>query len=132
MPDYVVGKVVAALNSVNKAINGSRILVLGIAYNKNVDDMRGSPSVVLMEKLRDLGADVAYSDPHIPVFPKVREHHFDLSSVALTPETLAGFDCVLLVTDHNKFDYAMIKANAKLIIDSRGRYLEAAKNIVKA
>src|ERR1700674_300789 len=104
MPDYVVGKVVAALNSVNKAINGSRILVLGIAYNKNVDDMRGSPSVVLMEKLRDLGADVAYSDPHIPVFPKVREHHFDLSSVALTPETLAGFDCVLLVTDHNKFD----------------------------
>jgi UDP-N-acetyl-D-glucosamine dehydrogenase len=132
MPDYVVAKVAAALNVDRKAIKGSRILVLGIAYKKNVDDMRESPSVVLMEKLRDLGAEVAYSDPHIPVFPKMREHHFELSSVALTPQALAGFDCVLLATDHNKFDYAMIKANAKLIIDSRGRYLEAAKNIVKA
>lgn len=132
MPEYVVSKLASALNSARKSINGSRILVLGIAYKKNVDDMRESPAVVLMEKLRDYGAEVAYSDPHIPVFPRMREHHFDLSSVALTPATLASFDCVLLATDHNKFDYAMIKANAKLIIDSRGRYLESAKNIVKA
>ena len=132
MPDYVVAKVASALNLRKKAINGSRILVLGIAYKKNVDDMRESPSVFLMEKLRDLGADVAYSDPHVPVFPKMREHHFDLSSVPLDAATLAGYDCVLLATDHDKFDYPMIKANAKLIVDSRGKYLEPATHIVKA
>lgn len=132
MPDYVVSKVASALNLRKKSINGSRILVLGIAYKKNVDDMRESPSVFLMEKLRDLGAEISYSDPHVPVFPKMREHHFDLASVNLTPESVAGFDCVLLATDHEKFDYGMIKANAKLIVDSRGKYLERADHIVKA
>ncbi len=132
MPDYVVAKVASALNQRKKSINGSRVLVLGIAYKKNVDDMRESPSVFLMEKLRDLGAEVAYSDPHVPVFPKMREHHFDLSSVQLSPESIAGYDCVLLATDHEKFDYPMIRANAKLIVDSRGKYLERADNIVKA
>jgi UDP-N-acetyl-D-glucosamine dehydrogenase len=132
MPDYVIAKIAAALNAQEKAIKGSRILVLGIAYKKNVDDMRESPSVILMEKLRDLGAQVAYSDPHIPVFPKLREHRFDLESVALTPKSLAAYDCVLLATDHAKFDYATIKAHAKLIVDSRGKYLEPAAHIVKA
>lgn len=132
MPDYVVAKVASALNLRKKSINGSRILVLGIAYKKNVDDMRESPSVFLMEKLRDLGADIAYSDPHVPVFPKMREHHFDLSSVPLSPASIADYDCVLLATDHDKFDYAMIKANAKLVVDSRGKYLERADHIVKA
>lgn len=132
MPDYVVAKITSALNAAKKAINGSRILVLGIAYKKNVDDMRESPSVILMEKLSDLGAKVAYSDPHIPVFPKMREHRFELSSVTLTPQSLADFDCVLLATDHDNFDYAMIKESAKLIVDSRGRYLEPANHITKA
>ncbi|UJB34193.1 nucleotide sugar dehydrogenase [Chromobacterium sp. Beijing] len=132
MPDYVVSKVAAALNLRKKAINGSRVLVLGIAYKKNVDDMRESPSVFLMEKLRDLGAEVAYSDPHVPVFPKMREHRFELSSVALSNEAIAGYDCVLLATDHDKFDYAQIKAHAQLVVDSRGKYLESADNIVKA
>ncbi len=132
MPDYVVSKVAAALNQRKKAINGSRVLVLGIAYKKNVDDMRESPSVFLMEKLRDLGAEVAYSDPHVPVFPKMREHRFELSSVALSNEAIAGYDCVLLATDHDKFDYAQIKAHAQLVVDSRGKYLEPAANIVKA
>lgn len=132
MPDYVVSKVAAALNQRKKAINGSRVLVLGIAYKKNVDDMRESPSVFLMEKLRDLGAEVAYSDPHVPVFPKMREHHFELSSVVLSNEAIAGYDCVLLATDHDKFDYAQIKAHAQLVVDSRGKYLEPAANIVKA
>nr|WP_244999206.1 nucleotide sugar dehydrogenase [Chromobacterium subtsugae] len=132
MPDYVVSKVAAALNQRKKSINGSRVLVLGIAYKKNVDDMRESPSVFLMEKLRDLGAEVAYSDPHVPVFPKMREHKFDLKSVALNAETVAGYDCVLLATDHDKFDYAMLKANAQLLVDSRGKYLEPAEHIVKA
>ncbi|MGZ5037426.1 MAG: nucleotide sugar dehydrogenase [Usitatibacter sp.] len=132
MPDYVISKVAAALNAERKPIRGSRILVLGIAYKKNVDDMRESPSVVLMEKLRELGADVAYSDPHIPSFPRMREHRFDLASVPITAETLGGFDCVLIATDHDRFDYPLIKAHARLIVDSRGRFLEAAKNIVKA
>jgi len=132
MPDYVIAKVAAALNKEKKSINGSKILVLGIAYKKNVDDMRESPCVMLMEKLRDLGADVAYSDPHIAVFPKMREHQFDLSSVHLTSESLSEFDCVLLATDHDKFDYEMIKSSARMIVDSRGRYLEPAANIIKA
>ncbi len=132
MPDYVISKVASALNLRRKSINGSRILVLGIAYKKNVDDMRESPSVFLMEKLRDLGAEISYSDPHVPVFPKMREHHFGLASVELTPESVAGFDCVLLATDHDKFDYGMIKAHARLIVDSRGKYLERADHIVKA
>lgn len=132
MPDYVVAKITSALNSAKKAINGSRILVLGIAYKKNVDDMRESPSVILMEKLRDLGAEIAYSDPHIPSFPKMREHHFNLSSVSLTRENLRSYDCVLLATDHDKFDYELIQANAQLIVDSRGRYLASANHIVKA
>jgi UDP-N-acetyl-D-glucosamine dehydrogenase len=132
MPDYVIAKLTAALNAGRKSINGSRVLVLGIAYKKNVDDMRESPSVMLMEKLRELGAEVSYSDPHIPVFPKMREHRFDLASVPLTPATIAASDCVLLATDHDKFDYSLIKAHAKLVIDSRGKYLEPAGNIVKA
>ncbi len=132
MPDWVVSKVAAALNTRKKAINGSRVLVLGIAYKKNVDDMRESPSVFLMEKLRDLGAEVSYSDPHVPVFPKMREHHFELSSVALSAESIASYDCVLLATDHDKFDYALLKANAQLIVDSRGKYLQPAGHIVKA
>lgn len=133
MPDYVVGKIAAALNAARKSINGSSVLVLGIAYKKNVDDMRESPSVALMEKLQDMGATIAYSDPHVPVFPRLRDHtHFDLDSVELTPETIAGFDCVLIATDHDRFDYDAIKRHGKLIVDTRGRYLEPAPHIVKS
>lgn len=132
MPDYVISKMALALNAHKKSFNGSRVLVLGIAYKKNVDDMRESPSVILMEKLRELGAEVAYSDPHIPVFPKMREHRFDLASVLLTPEALAAYDCVLLATDHDRFDYAMIRDHAALVIDTRGRYLDPAPHIIKA
>ena len=132
MPDYVISKISLALNSRKKSISGSRILVLGIAYKKNVDDMRESPSVVLMEKLRELGADISYADPHIPVFPKMREHQFNLSSIELTRENILDHDCLLLATDHDKFDYALIKRHAKLIVDARGRYLEASNHIVRA
>ncbi|QTN45224.1 nucleotide sugar dehydrogenase [Ectopseudomonas mendocina] len=132
MPDYVVAKLAAALNQRKKSVNGSRVLVLGIAYKKNVDDMRESPSVFIMERLRDLGADVQYSDSHVPVFPKMREHHFELASVDLTAENIGGYDCVLVATDHDSVDYEMVKTHAQLIVDSRGRYLEPAENIVKA
>jgi UDP-N-acetyl-D-glucosamine dehydrogenase len=132
MPDYVVGKVSLALNRQQKSLNGSRVLVLGIAYKKNVDDMRESPSVLLMERIEALGAKVDYSDPYFPSFPEMREHSFTLDSVPLTPETVADYDCVLLATDHDGFDYDMILENAALIVDTRGRYLERHDKIVKA
>lgn len=132
MPDYVFGKLVTALNERGKALKGSKVLVLGIAYKKNVDDMRESPAVHIMERIRSAGAALAYSDPHVPTFPKMREHKFDLSSVAITPKTLGEFDAVVLATDHAKFDYEIIREHSKLIIDSRGVYREAADHIVKA
>jgi UDP-N-acetyl-D-glucosamine dehydrogenase len=132
MPDYVMQKLASALNDRLKPLKSSRVLVLGIAYKKNVDDMRESPSVILMEKLRDGGAIVHYSDPHIPVFPETREHVFDLSSVDLGPETLRSYDCVLLATDHDRFDYDLILEHAPLIIDTRGRYATTSPNVVKA
>lgn len=132
MPDYVVNKVTNALNSQRKSVNGSRILVLGIAYKKNVDDMRESPSVLLMEKLEMLGAEIQYSDPYFASFPEMREHSFLLDSTPFTPESLASFDCVLLATDHDKFDYSMLLENAVMIVDTRGRYQEAHPKVVKA
>ena len=132
MPAWVLGKISDALNDRGKAIKGSRVLVLGIAYKKNVEDMRESPAVELMELLKARGAEIAYSDPHVPIFPKIRKHDFALSSVPLTPETLASYDCVVLITNHDAFDYRLIKKHAKLIVDTRGVYLEPADNIVKA
>lgn len=132
MPEYVVGKLMDGLNDQGKAVKGSRVLVLGIAYKKNVDDMRESPSVEIMELIEAKGGVVAYSDPHVPDFPQMREHHFTLSSVALTAENLASFDAVVLATDHDKFDYELIQANARLIVDSRGKYRAPAENVIKA
>ena len=132
MPEYVLGKLMDGLNESGKAVKGSKVLVLGIAYKKNVDDMRESPSVEIMELIEAKGGTVAYSDTHVLVFPKMREHHFDLSSEPLTAENLASFDAVVLATDHDKFDYELIKQNARLIIDSRGKYRLPAKHIIKA
>jgi UDP-N-acetyl-D-glucosamine dehydrogenase len=113
-------------------VRGSRILVLGIAYKKNVDDPRESPAAQIMEILRTRGAVLDYCDPHVPSFPKMREHAFDLKSIALTPEALARYDCVLIATDHDAFDYGLIARHARLVVDTRGRYPEPAANIVKA
>ncbi|MNL73297.1 UDP-N-acetyl-D-glucosamine 6-dehydrogenase [compost metagenome] len=85
-----------------------------------------------MELIRARGATVAYSDPHVPVFPKMREHHFELSSVPLDGESLCGFDAVVLATDHDSFDYLLIRQHAKLLVDSRGRYRSPEANVVKA
>lgn len=131
MPAWVVGKIADGLNTHGKAIRGSRILVLGIAYKKDVDDPRESPSIEILQQLSDKGAEVAYSDPYIPQFPTMRRYAFDLGSVELTAEALAGFDCVVLATDHSDFDYALIAEHARLIVDTRGR-LDAAQNVVKA
>jgi len=132
MPEWVVGKVIEALNERGRALKNSRVLVLGIAYKKNVDDMRESPAVELMELLARRGARVEYSDPHVPVFPRMRAHRFDLSSVPLSPETVATYDLVLLATDHDAVDYRMVREHARLIVDTRGVYLEPAANVVKA
>ena len=132
MPDYVFKKISKALNEKKISINGANVLILGIAYKKNVDDMRESPSVILMEKLRDEGAMIAYSDPHVPHFPVMREHRFDLSSVELTPETLQKYDCVVLTTDHDKFDYEKIFESSKLIVDTRGKFRHNSDKIFKA
>lgn len=132
MPEYVVSKVSSALNSVKKSVNGSRVLILGIAYKKNVDDMRESPSVAIMERLRELGADIAYCDPHILRFPETREHEFDLKSVDLRTATISDYDCVVLATDHDRFDYDQILDQAALIVDTRGRFLGAHERVVKA
>ncbi|MCU1756091.1 UDP-N-acetyl-D-glucosamine 6-dehydrogenase [Pseudomonas helleri] len=132
MPEYVLGKLMDGLNNSGKALKGSKVLILGIAYKKNVDDMRESPSVEIMELVQAKGAIVSYSDPHVLKFPKMREHHFDLSSVELTAENLENYDAVVLATDHDKFDYELIKKYSSLIVDSRGKYRTPAENIIKA
>lgn len=132
MPEWVVGKVMDALNSRKKTLNGSRVLVLGVAYKKNIDDSRETPSAELIKLLREKGADVDYSDPHVPAFPTMRNYKFDMRSVELTPQTLSAYDCLLLATDHDAFDYDLIRQCAKLIVDTRGVYGEPSANIVKA
>lgn len=132
MPEYVIRKVAEGLNRYKKPINGSRVLMLGIAYKKNVDDMRESPSVEIMSQLKKLGAEIDYSDPYIPVFPKMRRYSFDLESVELTRENISGYDCVIVATNHDDFDYVRIKDASQLVIDTRGVYRAPALNIVKA
>ncbi len=132
MPQWVVGKVTDALNERGQSLKGAAILVLGLAYKKNVDDPRESPSMEIMEILRDKGAELSYSDPHVPVFPPMRRHNFDLSSQDLTREVLESVDCVLLVTDHDDFPYDLIAAHAPLIVDTRGIYRQNEANVIMA
>jgi UDP-N-acetyl-D-glucosamine dehydrogenase len=131
MPQWVVGKIADALNERGKAIKGSKILVLGLAYKKNIDDTRESPAVEIMELLRDKGAHIDYSDPHVPVFPRKRDYHFDLHSVTLTGDSIASYDCVVLATDHDSFDYVLLQQHAQVTVDTRGR-LSVADNTVAA
>ena len=133
MPHWVVNKVASALNNHERSIKNSRILVLGIAYKRDVDDMRESPSIEIMELLQKKGAHVDYSDPHVPLFPAMRSHHFDLHSVELTAESLRDYDCVILATAHQAFDYPLIASQAKLIIDTRAAFKSFKQdNIVSA
>lgn len=132
MPMYVVAKVEGGLNRQGVAVSKSRVLVLGIAYKPNVDDVRESPAVEIMELLAERGAEVAYSDPHVAVFPKMREHRFDLVSEDMTAGNIASYDAVILATDHDEFDYELIAAHATLIVDTRGRFREPDVKIIKA
>ena len=135
MPEYVVAKVTEALNARKKAVNGSKILVLGLAYKKDVDDIRESPSIHLIEMLQARGAKVDYNDPFVPRTHRQREHHLRLSSKKLTGKLLASYDCVLIATDHSSYNYEWIVRNARLVVDTRNataRVQNARHKIVKA
>jgi len=132
MPMWVVGKVSEALAGHQKSINDCNILVLGIAYKKNIDDTRESPSVELIQLLQNKGARVDYSDPYVNIFPKMRRYSFDMKSIQLTAEKINSYDCILLATDHDDFDYELIKQNSKLIVDTRGKYTSQSNKVVKA
>lgn len=132
MPEWVVHRIGDVLNDQGITLRGANILMLGLAYKKNVDDTRESPAVHIMHLLQDRGARVAYSDPHVSVFPNKRDYSFDLTSVALTPESLAEYDCCVLVTQHDRFDYELILEHAKLIVDTRGVYRKPHPKVRKA
>jgi UDP-N-acetyl-D-glucosamine dehydrogenase len=129
MPYHVVNSVADALNERRKAIKGSRVLVLGVAYKKDVDDLRESPSLTIMKLLGQRGALVEYNDPYFPQLHKMR--HFDFShlkSVELTAANLAAFDCVLIATDHSAYDYQAIAEAASLIVDTRNATRHVARH----
>ena len=120
MPDYVISRVTVALNTLGKAVRGSKVALLGMAYKRDIDDPRESPSFVLIERLRELGAEVTYNDPMIPVLPKMRKHDLrPMESRELTEEYLSGQDCVLIATDHTGYDYNFIVEHAPLVVDTR-------------
>ena len=119
MPRFVIGKLMDALNEKGKALKGSKILVLGLAYKKDIDDVRESPSLELIELLQEKGAKVDYNDPHCPATHKMREHDLKMTSKKLSPRMLASYDAVLISTDHTSYDYKQIVRHAKLVIDTR-------------
>lgn len=132
MPAWVVDKLMHALNERSRTLKGSKILIMGIAYKENIDDMRESPAVEVIELLMKQGADVNYSDPYIPVFPKMRKHNLVLESVPLTPEAIKSYDAVVIITAHRDFDFEILRQSAKLIIDTRGIYKTLGENVVRA
>jgi UDP-N-acetyl-D-glucosamine dehydrogenase len=119
MPAYVVMRATAALAQQGIALADARVLVLGIAYKPNVDDIRESPAAEIITQLRDAGATVAYHDPHIGTFPKMRRYVIDLASIELTEAAIREHDCVIIVTDHAAVDYALVGRAARLIVDTR-------------
>jgi UDP-N-acetyl-D-glucosamine dehydrogenase len=128
MPEYVITRLADFLNDAGKPIKGSRICILGMAYKKDVDDPRESPSFVLLEMLLARGAIVTYNDPHIPKLPEMRHHDVpDMSSTELTPKFLASQDCVIIATDHSAYDYGFVVKHSPLILDTRN----ATKSVKK-
>jgi UDP-N-acetyl-D-glucosamine dehydrogenase len=107
------------LNSRGKPLRGARKLVLGIAYKPNVGDVRETPAAPIVERLQAGGAEVAYHDPHVPVFPDMRHHHIELRSLPLDGELLAAQDCVLVLTDHAAIDWRLVAERASLVVDTR-------------
>jgi len=117
MPEFVVQQVGKALNQHKKAVNGSKILMLGMSYKKDIDDLRESPSLTIIELLKHEGAEVLYNDPYHPTVGRGRHYNLNMTSTLL--ENLGQYDCVLIVTDHSDYDYKAIVAESKLVVDSR-------------
>jgi UDP-N-acetyl-D-glucosamine dehydrogenase len=117
MPEFVVQNVATALNGHRKALNGSKVLMLGMAYKKDIDDLRESPSLTVIELLREQGAEVLYNDPYFPTVGRGR--HYNLNMKCTPLENLGEYDCVLIMTDHSDYDYADIVRQSKLVVDSR-------------
>jgi UDP-N-acetyl-D-glucosamine dehydrogenase len=135
MPYYVLERLVGALNDRKKCLNGAKILVLGVAYKKDIDDDRESPSYAIMQLLSDRGAELYYNDPHIPRLKPVRKHRFQMESVELTEDRLRPMDAVMILTDHSAYDYEWIVQQAPLVIDTRNAtrdVKEGREKIVKA
>jgi UDP-N-acetyl-D-glucosamine dehydrogenase len=130
MPYHVVGAVASALNERSKALKGSRILVLGVAYKKDIDDLRESPALTIIELLQKSGADVGYHDPYFPFVGRGRHYALDMQCTPLSD--LPGYDCVVIVTDHSSYDYSKIVAESQLVVDTRNatRGIQAA-NVVR-
>jgi UDP-N-acetyl-D-glucosamine dehydrogenase len=119
MPEFVVHRLLLALNSQGKSVQGSKIGVLGVAYKKDVDDPRESPSLELLKRLHALGAEVSYNDPHIPQVHATRHFPLELESREATPQYLRSQDCVLIATDHSAYDWRMVAKHSQLIVDTR-------------
>ncbi|MDY0061544.1 MAG: nucleotide sugar dehydrogenase [Myxococcota bacterium] len=135
MPYYVVTRVMDALNERGRALKGAKVLVLGVAYKRDVDDMRESPALKIIDLLESKGAVVSYHDPYIPELPATRSYSFSLSSVPLTPETLAAVDCALIITDHASVDYDLVVRHAPFVVDSRNataRVQEGKEKVIPA
>lgn len=127
MPYYVVQKTLEALNERGKSIRNARILVLGLAYKKDVDDARESPSFVIIELLMERGAIVDYNDPYVKLPLYTRRHKLEKESIELTPENLSSYDCVIILTDHSIYNPDFILKHAELIIDTRNLIKDARK-----
>jgi UDP-N-acetyl-D-glucosamine dehydrogenase len=119
MPRYVVQRTMLALNDRGKPVKGSKILILGLAYKPDVDDVRESPSFELIEQFEELGAEVDYNDPHVPATHRMRKYDLHMTSVALTAQSLARYDCVVIATHHSAYDWQMIHDHSRLIVDTR-------------
>jgi UDP-N-acetyl-D-glucosamine dehydrogenase len=129
MPYHVVDALVSALNSHERSVKGSKILLLGVAYKKDVDDLRESPSLKLLELLSARGAVLDYNDPYFPALFKMRHYDYsNMKSVKLSPERLASYDCVLIATDHTSYDYEAIVRNSKLVVDTRNATRHVKQN----
>jgi len=133
MPYYVVNKTIEALNRQRKSIRGARILVLGVAYKKDIDDQRESPSLKIISLLREMGARVAYNDPYVPRSGGHREYPgLELRSVPLTTRRLKASDAVIIATDHSAYDYDWIARTAPLVVDTRNAVKKKRKKVIKA
>jgi UDP-N-acetyl-D-glucosamine dehydrogenase len=128
MPDHVVTSLRDALNTRKRCLQDARILILGIAYKKDIDDLRESPSLRIIELLKDKGAQVDYHDPYFPRLPRTRRYDFGMAAVEPTAEALASYDAVLIVTDHSSYDYAAIVRHARLVVDTRNATKEVKQH----